>query len=173
MDRNDFERNGPYVIYKNSKHEVLGIWFYEAKESEKIFKFFQKISLAFGSDQVSLGLPAEAVGAIPSQAKTKTKGNGSAKQRSSQDKAKPSASQGISDLLGILSTEETPRDDSQGTGEKDASKGGSGSGSGQRGAKSGAVGITKAQLKAALLRVVKKDEFIDMLYAEIASTSSK
>ena len=42
MDRNDFERNGPYVIYKNSKHEVLGIWFYEAKESEKIFKFFQK-----------------------------------------------------------------------------------------------------------------------------------
>ena len=165
MDRNDFERNGPYVIYKNSKHEVLGIWFYEAKESEKIFKFFQKISLAFGSDQVSLGLPAEAVGAILSQAKTKTKGNGSAKQRSSQDKAKPSASQGISDLLGILSTEETPRDDSQGAGEKQ--------GSGQRGAKSGAMGITKAQLKAALLRVVKKDEFIDMLYAEIANASSR
>ena len=167
LERADFERSGPYVLYKNTKQEVLGIWFYEEKESEKVFKFLQKISLAFGTEEGgSGGLPKEALGTIGAKAKAK----------------KPTAKDGIDDLLGMLGSEgrDEPQQQQQ---QQQPSQSDSQSGGGRknrrgtRGGKGGAgngdaslgIQVTKAQLRAALQRVARREEFADLLWQELSS----
>ncbi len=46
LDSTDLEKQAPYIMYKTSQQELLGLWFYEKEECEKIFHRLTKISLA-------------------------------------------------------------------------------------------------------------------------------
>ena len=45
------EMQPPYVLYKNSNGEVVGIWFYEKEECEKFANLFQKIVSTFAAPE--------------------------------------------------------------------------------------------------------------------------
>jgi len=45
------ELQAPYVLYRNSKGEVIGIWFYEADEGKKFADIFQKITSTFSAPE--------------------------------------------------------------------------------------------------------------------------
>ncbi|QDZ20260.1 mRNA-decapping enzyme [Chloropicon primus] len=178
LGREDFERSGPYVLYKNNKHEVLGIWFYEEKESEKIFKFLKKISLAFVMDDEeggkSTGLPREAIGKIHNVGDNAAGAPGSEK--------KSTAAEEISDLLGMLDTNKAKAKEEGHKAQKTKDKKKTSSAVDKKqssdkadagnGARRARGGITRADLKTALQRVVRREEFVDLLYEEILNASS-
>ena len=45
------ELQAPYVLYRNGKGEVIGIWFYEADEGKKFADIFQKITSTFSAPE--------------------------------------------------------------------------------------------------------------------------
>uniref|UniRef100_A0A7S3E489 Uncharacterized protein n=1 Tax=Chloropicon laureae TaxID=464258 RepID=A0A7S3E489_9CHLO len=178
LDSTDLEKQAPYIMYKTSQQELLGLWFYEDKECEKIFHLLTKISLA---NKVSASsLDDDGNGSGRKKQGAAQNGNGSRKMMADlaqahshqQTKEKRSAAANeIDDLLGMLGGgEAAPATTTKATG----GGGGGGDRPKERGkaqaaaaASSGGVAITKAQLKAALQRVVRKDEFVEMLYNEI------
>jgi hypothetical protein len=208
----DFEsENSQYIFYKNDKEEVLGIWFYDTKESEKIFKLLTKMSstYAMGDKPSGSGLPKDLLASVAGAGAGAGAGGRvrSATTGSSDGRSNPSrsaAAEEISDLLGMLNTNDNATTTTTGTataGAKDAtpgsleqhhSKSNGNNGKSKKAkennsrqstdkrssnpatkATTSLNNFSKSQLKLALEQVVRKDEFIDMLYHEIVNASNR
>ena len=194
----DFEsENSQYIFYRNDKDEVLGIWFYDTKESEKIFKLLTKMSLTYkmGDTPAGAGLPKDLL-TLASASSTSTRAR-SATTGSSDGRhsSRSAAAEEISDLLGMLGTHDTAKSEGakldvaatatpssmEQNGRSNANGGKAKKAKEERNkdkerklppTKTGLGNFTKSQLKLALERVVRKDEFIDMLYTEIVHAAN-
>ena len=137
LDSTDLERNSPYIMYKSCKQELLGIWFYDEVECEKMHTLLAKITLA-----------------------NKVSPVGQNEQKKKEEKGSAAGNE-ISDLLSELETDKRDKR------ERSTSSDGSTRKDKPTTMKAAHAKVTKAQLKSALARLVQKDEFIDMLYKEI------
>lgn len=137
LDSTDLERNSPYIMYKSCKQELLGIWFYDEVECEKMHTLLAKITLA-----------------------NKVSPVGQNEQKKKEEKGSAAGNE-ISDLLSELETDKRDKR------ERSTSSDGGTRKDKPTTMKAAHAKVTKAQLKSALARLVQKDEFIDMLYKEI------
>ena len=90
LDSFDLEIHAPYLIYKNHKHEVLGVWFYDESDLQRTYDLLTKLSATHGG-----GAPAprrkkggEAAGTEPPPG-AQSSGSGR-RSRKSGAKASPS-----------------------------------------------------------------------------------
>ncbi|KAK9812955.1 hypothetical protein WJX72_006381 [[Myrmecia] bisecta] len=54
-----FEQSKPYLLYRNKKNEVVGIWFYDAAECDKFDMLLQRITSAFAQTPALHQLPTD------------------------------------------------------------------------------------------------------------------
>lgn len=196
LDSVDFERQAPYVIYKNKMHEVLGIWFYEEKDSSSIFKLFKRISNTYNLDRdenaegisesilSSLKMAQVPSAAIQSSSDSQNISKGPRADQNSKSKA----AEDISDLLGLLNSgtstsleniasdmdamnrqsKSLPSEFRQGLVTSDhLEESAVPANSVTDVLLDGEIVVTKENLRNALERVVKSDSFIDMIYNEL------
>jgi hypothetical protein len=189
----ELELNEPYLLYKNSEGEVQGIWFYKVRECGEVVALIQKLRKTYagagaaaapekpekaeGADAISglLGMidqmdaggtkvpQAEPAASGPDQAAkppAKTaRGSQKAKKAAKAAKSpqrilqRPGNGNDVVDQgfeIPAVVSEKKRRES------KDE-------------AVKGAKGLTRDSLRAALVRVVQSDAFVDMLYEELTN----
>lgn len=175
------ELNEPYLLYKNGAGEVQGIWFYKVRECGEVVALLQKLRKTYagasaaekpaapevdnGGDAISgllgmIDMMDAGSGKGASQPPAQEPKKAPAKPLNSSQKAKKAVKAAV---------EPSPQRILQrpGTGKDVVSPEAQISAAPARGA-GGAGGLTRRRLKAALVKVMQSDAFVDMLYEELS-----